>query len=307
MSGVLKGLFKYGFFDGPQDLISKGYSGEDKMSPKQFIVMGTVFVLIILLSVLLRKAGKERLFNIYRVLAVFMPFLEIAKIAFSTYHGLRQGEHFDLGGMLPLYTCSMLLYFLPFVAWGKGWIRKASMAFFSSIGMVAGLTNFVYLSAAGWYPILTFGGLYSVFFHAVIVFVGMSLLITGEYTPSLKTIAEGMIPVLLFSAFVIPLNFIIVSNPEYGYVDYMLLMNANGFVPVISDFFIDHHIRLLFSFLMLFVAYPLANAITVMIEIGAARIVRRSGGKQEPAKEKTVRDWDEPTEQTGTQRRRTAD
>ena len=63
-----------------------------------------------------------------------------------------------------------------------------------------------------------------------------------------------MIPVLLFSAFVIPLNFIIVSNPEYGYVDYMLLMNANGFVPVISDFFIDHHIRLLFSFLMLFVA-----------------------------------------------------
>lgn len=302
MSGVLNDIFKYGFFDGPQDLRLQGYSGEDKMSPKQFIVMGTLFVLIVAVSLLLRKAKKEKLFAVYKTLAIFMPVLETVKIAFSTYHNLMHGEHFDFGGILPLYTCSMLLYFLPFVAWGKGWIRKASMAFFSSIGMVAGLTNFVYLSAAYWYPIFTFGGLYSVVFHAVIVFVGMSLLITGQYTPSLKTIAEGMIPVLLFSAFVIPLNFIIVSNPEYGYVDYMLLMNANGFVPVISDFFIDHHIRLLFSFLMLFVAYPLANAITVMIEIGAARIVRRSGGKQEPAKEKTVRDRDEPTEQTGTQR-----
>ena len=307
MSGVLKGLIKYGFFDGPQDLVLKGYSGGDKMSPKQFIVMGTVLALIILLSVLLRRTKRERLFKIYKVLAVFMPVLEIAKITFSTYHGLRQGERFDFGGILPLYTCSMLLYFLPFVAWGKGWSRKVSMAFFSSIGMVAGLSNFVYLSAASWYPIFTFGGLYSVFFHAVIVFVGMSLLITGEYTPSLKTIAEGMIPVLIFRVLVIPANFIILSIPEFYYVDYMLLMNANGFVPEITEFFIDHHIRLLFSFLMLFVAYPLANAITVMIEIGAARIVRRSGGKQEPAKEKTVRDWDEPTEQTGTQRQRTAD
>ena len=286
MSSVLNGLFKYGFFDGPQDMIAKGYSGEDRLSLKQFIVMGTVLVLIIFLSVLLRKVKKETLFNIYKVLAVFMPLLEIAKISFSTYHTLRQGEHFDLGGILPLYTCSMLLYFLPFVAWGKGWIRKTSMAFFTSIGMVAGLSNFVYLSAAGWYPIFTFGGLYSVFFHAVIVFVGMSLLITGEYVPSLKTIAEGMIPVLIFSVFVIPANFIIVNIPGFSYVDYMLLMDANGFIPVITDFFIDHHIRLLFSLLMLFGAYPLANAITVLIEIGVSRAVRKLAGKLERAEKK---------------------
>ena len=270
-------LFKYGFFDGPQELSAHGYSGEDRMSPKQFIVMGTIFVLIIIVSVLLRKAKKERLFAVYKYLAIFMPLLEIVKIAFSTYHNIKHGEHFDLGGILPLYTCSMILFFLPFVVWGKGKLRKVSMAFFASVGMVAGLTNFIYLSAAGWYPIFTFGGLYSVVFHAAIVFVGMSLLITGQYTPSLKTIVEGMIPVLIFSAFVIPANFAIKSIPEYYYVDYMLLMNANGFIPAITNFFIDHNIQLLFSFIMLFGAYPLATAIITLIEMGIIRAVKPFG------------------------------
>ncbi len=265
----------YGFFDGAQVLAAKGYHGEDRMSPKQFIVMGTIFVLIVAGSIFLRKTKKERLYTIYKVLAVFMPILEICKIAFSTYFDLTSGEPFNLGGILPLYTCSMLLYFLPFVAWGKGWIKKCSMAFFASIGTVAGLSNFIYLSAAGWYPIFTFGGLYSVFFHAVLVFVGMSLLITGEYVPSFKTILEGMIPVLLFSVFVIPANFIIKSIPGYGNVDYMLLMDANGFVPSVSNFFIERHIQLLFSFLMLFVVYPLATAIIVLIEMGIVRIFKR--------------------------------
>ena len=267
-------LFEYGFFDGPEELRAQGYSGEDRMSPRQFIVMGTFFVLIVIISVLLRKAKKERLFSIYKFLVFFMPVLEIFKIAFSTYYDLKYGEPFNLGGILPLYTCSMILYFLPCVVWGKGWVKKTSEAFFASIGMAAGLSNFIYLSAAGWYPIFTFGGLYSVFFHGALVFVGMSLLITGQYTPSLKMAAEGMIPVLIFSIFVLPANYIIKSIPGYGYVDYMLLMDANGFIPAVSDFFIEHHIQLLFSFLMLFGVYPLAAAIITLIEMGVIKVVK---------------------------------
>lgn len=287
-------LFKYGFFDGSQELSAKGYSGEDRMSPKQFIVMGTIFALIVIVSVLLKRAKKDRLFTVYKFLAIFMPILEVVKIAFSTYHDLKHGEHFNLGGILPLYTCSMLLYFLPFVVWGKGWIKKASEAFFVSIGMVAGLTNFIYLSAAGWYPIFTFGGLYSVVFHAVIVFVGMSLIITGQYTPSLKTIIEGMIPILIFSVFVIPANFIIKSIPGYNYVDYMQLMDANGFVPAVSDFFIEHNIQLLFSFFMLFVIYPLATAIIVLTEMGIIKFVKLFGRQAD----KPVFERDERKEMT---------
>ena len=266
----------YGFFDNPYQLAEKGYNGSDKMSPKQFITMGVIFVLIVVISILLRKVKKQRMFTIYKAIAIFMPILEIVKITFSSYADIMHGDDFNLGGILPLYSCSMLLYFLPFVAWGKGGVmQKVSMAFFCSIGMVAGLSNFVYLSAAGWYPIFTFGGLYSVVFHAVIVFVGISLMVTELYTPSFKTIYEGMVPVILFSSFVMPANFIIKEIPHNGSSpDYMMLMDANGFIPDISNFFINNHIQLLFSLITLYILYPIATAIIVLIDMGVAKLVK---------------------------------
>lgn len=283
MTAHVSEVMRFGFFDSSQELAAKGYDGEDKMSPKQFLVMGAILVLIVVGSILLRRTKKERLFTVYKVLAIFMPLLEISKIIFSTYYDYKYGGSFNFGGILPLYTCSMLLYFLPFVAWGKGRIKRCSMAFFASIGMVAGFTNFIYLSAAGWYPIFTFGGLYSVLYHAAIVFVGMSLLITENYKPSLRTIPEGMVPVLIFSVFVIPANFIIKNIPGNGFVDYMLLMDANGFVPAISNFFIERNIQLLFSFFMLFAIYPLATVIIVFVEMGIVKLCNLFGGRNEKA------------------------
>ena len=265
---------KYGFFDDSYTLAEKGYTGADKLSLKQFIVMGILFVLIVVGSIFLRKIKKEKVLTIYKVIAIVMPFLEAAKIAFSTYADITHGQPFNLGGMLPLYSCSMLLYFLPFVAWGKGRMQRYSMAFFTSIGLVAGLSNFIYLSGAGWYPIFTFGCMYSILFHGVIVFVGISLMITEIYTPSFKTIYEGMIPIIIFSVIVIPINFIIKNVPDAGsYPDYMMLMTANDFIPTISNFFINNHIQLLFSLIMLLVAYPIATALIVLIDMGIIKLV----------------------------------
>ena len=276
MKGVVKMLInflaKYGFFDNNYTLRDKGYNGQDKMSIQQFIVMGIIFVLIILISILLRKVKKEKVLLIYKVLSFIMPVLEVAKMTFSGTADINHGEGFNWGGGLPLYTCSMLLYFLPIVAFGKGKFQKWSMAFFTTVGIAAGLSNFIYLSAAGWYPLFTFGCVYSIFFHAVLVFVGMSLLITGLYKPSIKTLYEGIIPVIVFGLLVIPLNFIIKTIPNNGFVDYMLLMDCNGFIPKITDFFKEHHIQLLFSLIGLFIGYPIVHALLSFIEMGIIKI-----------------------------------
>ena len=268
-------MSKYGFFDSKYVLMDKGYRGSDKLSIQQFIVMGLIFIAIVAISILLRKVKKEKIFTIYKVLSIVMPIGEILKISIETHLDLAHGDAFNLGGLLPLYACSMLLYFLPFVAWGKGGkMQRWSMAFFVSIGLVAGLSNFVYLSAAGWYPLATLGCLYSIIFHAVIVFVGMSLMITGIYKPSFKTIYEGMIPVLMFSVIVIPANYIIASLKfDIGsFPDYMMLMNCNGFIPKISDWFANHHIRILFTFIVLLVAYPIATTLITIIDLGIGKI-----------------------------------
>lgn len=267
---------RYGFFDNSYTLAEKGYTGSDRLSIQQFITMGLIFIAIIVVSIFLKKLKKEKVFTIYKVIAIVMPILEIIKIVFSSLSDISHGEPFNYGGILPLYSCSMLLYFLPFVAWGKGKIQRWSMAFFVSIGLVAGLSNFVYLSAAGWYPLFTYGCLHSIIFHAAIVFVGMSLMITEIYIPSFKTIYEGMIPILLFSVIVLPANFIIQNMPNPGSSpDYMMLMNANGFIPFISDFFINNHIQILFSLLMLFVAYPLATTLITLVDIGIYNLIKR--------------------------------
>lgn len=266
----------YKFFDDSYTLRINGYNGEDKMSIRQFIVMGCVFILIILISILLRRSKKEKLFLIYKILAIAMPILDIVKIIFSSYYDILNNEGFNWGGILPFYTCSMLVYFLPVVAWGKGKMQRYSMAFFSTIGLVAGLSNFIYLSAAGWYPLFTFGCMYSIIYHAVIVFVGISLMITETYTPSIKTFYEGMIPVLIFSIFVIPINYIIYHFTDNKYVDYMLLMNGNGF-PIIGDFaemLAKEGLRIIFSLLMLLVAYPIATFLITLVDVGVTKAVK---------------------------------
>ncbi|MCR5079416.1 MAG: YwaF family protein [Bacilli bacterium] len=265
----------YWFFDDSYTLAQKGYAGQDRMSMKQFVVMGVLFVLIIALSLLLRKAKKEKLYMVYRVMAIVMPLMEIAKIIYSSYFDIINGQEFNWGGILPFYTCSMLLYFLPFLAWGKGKMKQYSMAFFSTIGMVAGLTNFVYLSAAGWYPIFTYGCMYSILYHGALVFVGMSLLITEEYKPTWKSIFEGLVPVWVFSFFVIPINFTIkYTVPNQGYVDYMLLMNCNGlpYIGDLGDYLASLNLSILFSMLMLVGVYPLGSAVIVSLEIALSKV-----------------------------------
>jgi hypothetical protein len=54
----------------------------------------------------------------------------------------------------------------------------------------------------------------------------------------------------------------------------MMLMDANGFIPFISDFFIKNNLQILFSFWILFVAYPLATAAIVLIDMGIYRLVK---------------------------------
>ncbi|MCR5741672.1 MAG: YwaF family protein [Gammaproteobacteria bacterium] len=266
----------FNFFQDSYTFRRNGYMGEDRMSLKQFLVMGTIFILIIIVSLILKKEKRERLYFIYKFLAIFMPISEIVKISYSTYFDLLNGEPFNWGGILPFYTCSMLLYFLPFVAWGKGKMKTYSMAFFTTIGLVAGLSNFVYLSAAGWYPIFSYGCMYSIIYHSAIVFVGMSLMITGEYTPTLKSIFDAMVPVVIFSAFVIPINFII-KGTTGQYTDYMMLLDFNGFGKI-SEFarmLYDKGLGIIFSLLMLFIGYPIATALITLIDISVIKLINR--------------------------------
>ena len=84
-----------------------------------------------------------------------------------------------------------------------------------------------------------------------------------------------MIPILLFGIIVIPANFIIKNVPNNGSnPDYMMLMDANGFIPSISNYFINNNIQILFSLIMLCIAYPIATTLIVLVDMGITKLVK---------------------------------
>ena len=106
-------------------------------------------------------------------------------------------------------------------------------------------------------------------------------MITELYTPSFKSIYEGMIPILLFSIIVIPVNFIIRKYTSDTWVDYMLLMRCESlfFFGDLSNFLAGHHLLLLFPIFMLSVVYPLATTLITSIDMGVIRVVNKVSEK----------------------------
>ena len=255
---------KYHYFDYKKNIA--GYSGEDLFSIKHILVMAIMFCILIALCILFKKAKEKNITVFLKVLAVFLPILEISKITWETVWDLNTGEGFDYAGLLPLYTCSVFMFVLPFAAFGKGRAKQLALSFITTIGIPAGLTNFVYFHILETYPIFTFPATHSLIFHFSMVFTGVFLIVTGYYRPTFKDLFCGMIPLWLFSLLVIPVNFIIYKyNP---WVDYMLYMRGAGmpFIGPLSEYFKSHGLLLIYSLLMATVGYGLLNSATVCIE-----------------------------------------
>jgi hypothetical protein len=259
----------YKFFD-YKDFID--YHGEDYFSKVHIIFMVIATLIIIFLPILLRKANHDKITIYLRILAIIMPILEITKIVWETVWDLKTGKSFNLDGLLPLYTCSMFMFVLPFAAFGKGKIKEYSLAFLGTIGIVAGLTNFYLTQILHTYPFFTFASFMSLHYHFQMVFVGVFISVTGYYKCKWIDIIRGWIPLVLFSIIVIPANYIIQSKGYYP--DYMLYMHGNGapLLPTLSSALIAKNLQPLFTFIMVFV-YILLSIIPVCINKGITYII----------------------------------
>ncbi len=258
------GEMNYHFFDYKKNII--GYSGEDLFSIKHILIMTIMFCVMIALCIIFKKAKEKNITVFLKVLSIFIPLLEISKITWETVWDLKTGSNFDYVGLLPLYTCSIFMFSLPFAAFGKGRAKKYALSFITTLGVPSGLTNFVYYHILETYPIFTFPATHSMIFHFSMVFTGVFLMVTGYYRPTFIDLLYGMIPLWIFSVLVIPVNFIIYRYNIW--VDYMLYMRGAG-MPLIgwlSDYFRSHGILLIYSLLMATVGYGTLNLITVSFE-----------------------------------------
>lgn len=257
-------MFKYGGFFTYKYFLD-GYKGQDYMGIGQLSFLGVAIFAIILASVFLRKISHKKIDMLLKVFAILIPLLEVLKISVESYYDIKGGHGFNFSGLLPIYTCSLFIYTLPFAAFGKGKAREYSLSFLTTMGIFAGLTNFIMAPILNTYPFFNFHTFISLNFHFWMAFIGIFLISTKYYVPKWSDIFKSMIPIVILSVVAIPVNYGLSSY--YGWsVDYMLFHSGNAapLLPTISNKLAEAGLRPVYTFIV-FIIYIVISAIIVSV------------------------------------------
>lgn len=252
----------YSFFDYKYNI--SGFES-DLFSTPHLIFIGLVYVLGFLICWLLRKTNHKRITGLLKFLFIFSALLEIAKISWESYYDITTGRGFNVGGLLPIYTCSLFIYTLPFAAWGRGKVKRAALSFLTTVGLLYGAIGVVYCNGLNFYPFWTFGAFYSLYFHSAMFVTGVFLLMTGYHRLQWQDALWAMIPILLLCLVAIPVNHVLKS-------DYMMIYSGSG-IPVYEDLaksLGEKGLRFLYTILMILTHIPLA-----LLVITVYRLLRR--------------------------------
>ena len=215
----------YGFFDYKYNIA--GYEGQDYGGPAQYVYLGICLVLLLILLPALRRCSGARVRRIVGLTGVFLTLLYLGKTAWETWYDLQR-DGFNTG-LLPLDACSLVMPAALLAGFGRGGLRRIAAAWLATGGVLGGLGAMVRLNAFRFYPFFSFGACYSMLWHFLMVALGLLLIVTGEANREArqsrglrgKTVCRGYLFHLLFSALVIPIDFI------FGF-DFMLYRDLGG-------------------------------------------------------------------------------
>lgn len=199
-------------------------------TPLHWAVSALCVGIIAGLCVYFHKKDEKPLRRIYAVLWALTVVLEITKILWETYFG--RTVSFEWGGILPLYPCSIFMYAMPFAIWGKGNVRRAACGYVCTLGLLGGAINFVYpANILSNYSCISFAGFHTLFYHGVLVFCAVSMLLTGyhSYTGIIRwqQLLLPAVPMLMVSVAANLVNYSPVG------ADYMFFkLNSFIFAPI---------------------------------------------------------------------------
>ena len=197
-------------------------------TPLHFIFAGIILAIVIFSAIFVAK--RERLIRpVFTIVWASMVVLEIAKITWESLSGKEVS--IELTGILPLYACSLFMYTMPFVIWGKGNVKRSACAYVCTLGLMGASVNFFYpMTVLPTYSCISFAGMHTFVFHGAMLFTALTMLISGFHRYTLVTKwwqpFLASIPGLILS---IPANIV---NYTVG-ADYMFFRGDSAFLPII--------------------------------------------------------------------------
>lgn len=260
-------MFKgnYNFFDYKYNIA--GYTGQDFGSIAQKLYLIISFVLLIVLLISLRKLPKEKVLIVIRIVSIFLVLFYITKTTWESIYDIRQSGGFNYG-LLPLDTCSLVMYAGLISGFSKGKIKEYSDAWLVTGCILGGFANMLFLNALKYYPFFSFGAFYSMLWHFLMVFLGLLMIVTNYVDKKYITIVKGFIFQFIISIIVIPLDFI----KDW---DFMLYKSLGG-VPIFEDIATKLTIKNLgfLNPIMMLILYFIAFNIIFLIPIGIKKLRR---------------------------------
>ena len=251
----------YNFFDYKYNI--KGYNGQDFGSIGQYIFLLTSIVLLIILLFIFRKLNKEKVNKIIKFTSIFLILFYIIKVTWESIYDIKLYGSFNTG-LLPFDSCSIIMLAGILSGFCKGKIKDYSSSWLATGGIVGGISNLLFLNALKYYPFFTFGAVYSMLWHFLMVFIGLLIIVTNYVDINYKTIIKGFIFHLIISLIIIPIDFI------YNF-DFMLYLNLGG-VPIfenIASNLTQNNLQILNPILMLslyFIAFNIVFLIPLIIK-----------------------------------------
>ena len=91
-------------------------------TPLHIVFAVLLLAVIIVLAIVVSKRSEKTIKTIFIVLWALCTGLEVFKIIWESVSG--KVVALSVGGILPLYICSVYMYAMPLAIWGKGVIKK---------------------------------------------------------------------------------------------------------------------------------------------------------------------------------------
>ncbi len=215
--------------------LSKFFCKENEYEPVGMFSVAHIVTLIIFLLIVAfcaykcRKIGKDKAIFLTKIIAIVVTVLEIIKITIAFING--EGDKLD--HWVPLYFCSMFIYAAWLAGYAKGKIADLGRAFVGTGGIIAGLSFLIFPTTSfTMYPLFHYFCMYSMVYHSLMVFLGITYLLNGV----VKIDKKSFIDYVIFCSVLNILAIIVNSLPIYIHVDNVPTSGYNYPYPYYTNF-----------------------------------------------------------------------
>ena len=217
------------FFTHKDFLVPSGQIPGTMFTPLHFLFI-TLFLLTVFSSALYLAKHQNLLKPALASVWALMVIWEFAIIYYDAAAGRE--VFWDFKTCLSLYPCSLYLYTMPIILWGKGSAKQAGLGYLSTLGLMGAVINLLYpITRLFDYSCISFAGMHTIFFHGAMLWSFLCLNFSGlhsyDQASSLHDLLLPCIPTLILS---VPAN---IANYLIG-SDYMFF---TGQFPVVAKIF----------------------------------------------------------------------